>query len=182
MSSEFWKYTGMRNLPNEVWLDVKDYPNYQVSSYGRVKSRINNIILKQRLDKDGYCKVDLNSTTKRVNRLVATTFIHNDNPLTKTHVNHINEIKTDNTVDNLDWVTPKENNNHGTHNQRVIETKKKNGTLRTGMKPVYCTETDTVYDSIKDAAKATGKDRTGIARCCRGEYKQTGGYHFEFDE
>ncbi len=112
----------------EVWKDVVDYEGfYQVSSLGRIKGceRIikhpkgGNRILKEKFrslanDTDGYKIVDLYKNGKgkimKVHRLVSMAFI--ENPENKSQVNHINGIKYDNNVDNLEWSTSHENMQH----------------------------------------------------------------------
>ena len=97
----------------EEWRAITDFPDYQVSNLGRVRSRKWG---KERIMKPatyhGYKKIQLciNSEdywTTTVHRLVATAFIGNPDNLPE--VNHINHIRDDNRVENLEWVTHNEN-------------------------------------------------------------------------
>jgi hypothetical protein len=114
----------MKNLENEIWKDVKGYEGlYQVSNLGRVKSldRIDCVgkrqysrFLKQSYNHKGYKNVVLTSNSKSktffVHRLMALCFILNkDN---KSQVNHVNGIRDDNRIENIEWVTERENSCH----------------------------------------------------------------------
>lgn len=116
----------------EIWKDIEGYENlYQVSNLGRVKS-LNykrtgkEKILKQSKDSKGYFVLNLriNGVTKlfKVHYLVAKTFI--PNPENKLEVDHINTIRTDNRVENLKWVTRKENCNNELTKQHNSDSKK----------------------------------------------------------
>lgn len=116
----------------EIWKYVDGFNNvYQVSNTGKVKS-LDHIVtskdnksrlqkgrfLKSSINHKGYIRYSLSINGKRFNfsahRLVAISFI--PNPLNKTQVNHKNGIKTDNNVDNLEWVDNKENIIHAYKN------------------------------------------------------------------
>ncbi|MHB8096079.1 MAG: NUMOD4 domain-containing protein [Erysipelotrichaceae bacterium] len=104
----------------EIWKDVKNFEGlYQISNLGNVKSlkKMHGVLLKEErilkpsLSKHGYRKVNLCKCSKFtyivVSRLVAINFI--DNPYNKPQVNHIDGIKTNDNVNNLEWCTASEN-------------------------------------------------------------------------
>lgn len=113
---------------HEIWKDVKGFEGvYQISNLGRIKSLHDahkNLILKQRLKKNGYLQVRLkkNGTVKDciVHRLVAQAFLENKNNLPC--VNHKDENKQNNCVDNLEWCTVLYNNTYG---KRIEQLKSK---------------------------------------------------------
>lgn len=106
----------------EIWKDVSGYERYAVSSMGRVRSNISGKILSTRRARNGYLRVNLRKgnvkyekpTVIHVHKLVAEAFL---SPIKgKTCVNHIDGNKTNNHVDNLEWVTNKENTEHAIRN------------------------------------------------------------------
>lgn len=107
----------------EEWRTIKDYENYEVSNLGNIRNS-NKKILKQMNDKDGYKLINLYKEKKikthRVHILVAKAFLNNPNNF---HIiNHKNELKFDNRVENLEWCTAQYNNTCGTVLKRRIET------------------------------------------------------------
>ena len=91
--------------------DINNYPNYLIYTDGRIYSKYSNRFIKPYPNKRGYLGVGLCKNGKRkmfrLNRLVALQFI--PNPENKSDVDHINDIKTDNRVENLQWLTQQEN-------------------------------------------------------------------------
>ena len=168
----------------EIWKDIKDYEGlFQVSNLGRVKSLGNgrtyktSRIRKLYTNKYGYLQVQLCKDGKRkwfrVNRLVATAFL--DNPEGKTEVNHIDEDKTNNRVDNLKWEWHKDNINHGTRNERVSKAMT-NGKLS---KKVLQLSIDgkliREWPSVAECGR-NGFNIGHVAACCRGEQKTHKGF------
>jgi hypothetical protein len=97
----------------EIWKDIPGYNGYKVSSYGRVMGKRGNI-LSTSYDKKGYEYVKISPIRKVVHRLVAISFINN--PYNKEQVNHLNGVKNDNRVQNLEWATQSENMQHAYRN------------------------------------------------------------------
>ncbi|WP_321388989.1 HNH endonuclease [uncultured Enterococcus sp.] len=104
---EEWRY---------VKHEGKEVFSYQVSSTGRIKSLLTDraTILKTRVNQWGYevvnLKIEKETKTKQIHRIVAETFLGSD--LAKSQVNHKDGDKLNNRLDNLEWVTPKENMEH----------------------------------------------------------------------
>lgn len=109
----------------EVWKPIPEYEGlYEVSNMGRVRSLFRyKKILKPSPNWNGYATVELWKDHKRkritIHRLVATCFC--ENPENKPFVNHLDETKTNNRADNLEWVTHIENCNYGTAIARRLE-------------------------------------------------------------
>lgn len=152
----------------EIWKEIDD--RYSISSYGRVKSNYANKerILKPFVDVRGYLKVDLRHGAKRksvfVHRLVAFAFIPNLDPITFKEVNHKDEDKTNNHVENLEWCNTEYNCNYGTRNIR----KAKNC-----MKKIYSLDADgtiAYYQSVKHAGNLLGISSTAISKVLSDKY------------
>lgn len=162
----------------EIWKDIPNYENlYQISNMGRVRSLHNRYkdktYLKPCENSKGYSSVSLckDHTQKAVNihRLVAEAFIPNPDNLPC--VNHKDEDKTNNNVDNLEWCSYQYNNVYG---NRLTKSATSRGI------PVRCIETGAIYQSGCAAQRETGVYQTGISMCCLGKAKTAGGFHWEF--
>ena len=181
-----WEWYTDKDLPNEIWRYMKhlnyrtdiieDFNNeYEVSNKGRVRRSDNHSIING-TNVDGYRQVKLNDKKYAVHRLVASTFIPNDDPLNKIEVNHIEEMeKSNNCVENLEWCTTSYNINYGTRNERTSKALKNNTANK---REVLCTTTGERFKSIVEASEKYNIDRSCIGRCCSGKYEQAGGYHW----
>ena len=109
----FWNKILTETLSMETWKSVQDNDNYQVSNYGRVRNVIRSSrILTPSNNGNGYLRVDLYRDGTRqkhfVHRLVAKAFLPNAKELPE--VNHIDHTRSNNLLENLEWVTSSENN------------------------------------------------------------------------
>lgn len=156
----------------ELWKTVPDYPNYEVSSNGRVRNKVTNRMLKPS-NVRGYHRVVLCDETghypKSVHRLVADTFYDGDH--SGLEVNHIDGNKSNNFIANLEWCTSGENRKH------AFETG-----LQTppGRKMVMIVETGDVFESLSTCAKYIDGDVRNISACLNGRQHTHRGYHFRY--
>ena len=163
-------------------MSLEEVPGRMVSSLGRVtmcSGRVHSGYLCQ----DGYFSTLYSTSSgpkrQRVHRLVALAFLGGPPSPERSHVNHKDGDKENNTVTNLEYVTPAENRAHYLEN-RVANSQRKG---RSDSKPVWsraCSSRDewTWHPSIRNAAEVLGLDRSAVSRCCRCVQHQTGGYEF----
>ena len=174
-------------MVNELWKDIPGYEGYyQASDAGRVRSVdrfINNgmlrgRVLRQYTNKDGYKLVRLSKTgvcvTYQVHRLIYLTF-HGPIP-EGMQVNHIDENPANNELENLNLMSPKENNNYGTRNRRTSE-KLTNGVTS---KAVYQYSEEgwfiRKWVSVNEIQRKLGYEVGNISACCLGKRKQAYGF------
>lgn len=159
---------------NEIWKDIKGHEGlYQVSNEGNVRSIDREVktqkgsrhykgkLLKPLKDKQGYLSVILGKHSRRylVNRLVYESF--NGEIPEGMQVNHKDEKKENNKVDNLNLLTPKENSNWGTSKER--------NSIKKGFQTYQYSldgELLFVYNSVKRASELTGFSKKSILRHC----------------
>lgn len=178
-------------MNRELWRWITDYEGlYLISNHGRVMSVPKTIrrsdnsmrsydgqVLKQNHDTNGYPIVVLSNNgrqkTFKVHRLVACAFI--ENPLHLSQVNHIDENKDNNCVDNLEWCENKYNSNYGTRNKRVSAALSKRVIMLDTNKRII-----EEYNSTLEAELHTGVQCSHISECCRGIRRTAGGYLWQY--
>ena len=159
-----------------IMKDVKEYEGlYAITSCGKVWSYKRKKFLKPGKTQNGYLNVSLCKNGKRkvylIHRLVAEAYLPNPNGLPQ--INHKNENETINHINNLEWISVKDNINYGSHNERSAAAR---------CKPVYCYELKKTFSSIKEAAEELNISGGNISSCCAGRRLSVNGYHFSFAE
>lgn len=156
--------------------DIKGYEGlYAVTADGKVWSYRRQKYLSPADNGHGYLHVELtdasgNKKKKRIHRLVAEAFL--PNPEGKTDVGHKDNCRNNNNVENLEWVTRKENCNNEGGNRNHSRKKK----------PIECIETGEIFVSQAEASRATGIGRINLNNCLTGKQKTACGYHWRYVE
>ena len=195
MEEEIWKDIYYYNEPKKEWVDYRGL--YQVSNFGRVRSldRIGRNgrgikvykgkYLKTFKNRKGYLLVQLSKDgipkKYKISRLVYFTF--NPDADTKLQVNHIDENKSNNRLDNFNLMTCKENNNWGTRIERFI---KKLRNHKSMSKSVLQFDKNgnfiKEWPSINEAARITNMSAGNIVRCCKEKSEFCGGFIWRYKE
>lgn len=171
----------------EIWKDIEGYENmYQISNLGNIISfkRKNPKLLSKTINLDGYYVVNLTKDGKTkiftIHRLVAKAFLINKENFPV--VNHKDENKLNNKVDNLEWCTYEYNHNYGGRNIRTgISQRNKKGSkiiLQYDLEMNFIKE----WPSLGEIQRTFGFTTSNISKCCRGKSKLAYGYIWKFKE
>lgn len=196
-------------IEDEVWKPVTGYSYYEVSNLGKVRSKDKYVksrkgdgnkylkkgkLLTPVLLAQGYYAVSLitddgtNKKSCKIHRLVAEAFIPNPNNLPL--INHKDEVKTNNRVDNLEWCTNKYNSNYSDTGKKAgLKTLNRADTSKCVCQYTLDGTFIREYPSIKEAQRVTGILHKDISNCCRGYYmcygrtincNHAGGYKWKY--
>lgn len=180
----------------EIWKNVVGYEKYyQVSNFGNIKSLDRQVrvwhgyitkkgkILSPSIGSCGYYVIGLNANNKPktclVHRLVAQAFI--PNPQNLECVNHKDENKLNNNVNNLEWCTKKYNINYGTCIKRRNETSRNNCKLsKVTLQYTLNGEFIKEWKSTMDIERTLGLSNKSISACCIGKQKTAYGFIWKY--
>lgn len=164
----------------EIWKDISNFEGlYQVSNLGKVRNTKTNKILKESYDKRGYvvyCLYHKKAYVKKAHRLVAETFIPNSEHFPQ--VNHKDENKHNNNVNNLEWCSNKYNSNYGTRGKRI--SKKLKIVLKKPILQILNGKIIKKWDGAIDVEKELGIKRSNICWGLKNN-KKVRGYIWKYD-
>lgn len=169
----------------EFWREAKGMVGlFQLSNLGRLKTSSGRI-LKPSINDKGYVKYNVYGKIVSLHRILGMTFPDlvewtenaKGKPFDEIFINHKDENPSNNSLDNLQWCTPKENCNWGTRSKRLCE---KNG--RRVRQYDRLGEFVAEYPSSNEAHRRTNIDQSSIAACCRGKQHSVGGYIWRWSD
>ena len=180
-------------MNEEIYRDIKENTNYQITNFGRVYSKKRNIFLKPRLI-NGYLGVHFNIAPKKVknfkiHRLVARQFV--PCPVQYGEVNHLDGDKTNNHFMNLQWCSRSENMVHCYQELKRYNALQQNHHCKgkfgkdhhISVRVKQMTKQNKlikVWDCISDVTRELGIDSSSISKVCRNKWKSAGGYSWQY--
>lgn len=198
MQEEIYKNLSLEDLPGEVWKDVVGYEGlYQVSNLGRVKMLSRNVlanksvrtikehIITQHISQKGYLYVCLwdNNKGKKVyvHKIVLSSFLRGKG--IGEECNHLNENRTDNRLNNLEWCSHKYNINYGERTKKHSKSMKNHKSLsvpviQLSLNNEYIAE----YPSLREAGRVMNRSFTSIKECCKGRCKSAFGFKWMYKQ
>lgn len=176
----------------EYWIEIKDHPRYRVSTMGRVKcvdyrGTGKEKICKLSVGSHGYLQVHIDGVSKLVHRLVLEGFI--PRPQNKQCADHISTVKVDCRLENLRWVSHKENSKNPLSLKHMSEN---NAKTMLGKLGADCPNSVTIIQLTKDGQfirrwsaareveRELGINHGDICSCCRGKLKSAGGFRWVY--
>lgn len=151
-------------MKEEIWKPIEEYEGYEVSSYGRVRSK--RKILKPQLTEKGYLRHTIQNKSNKVHRLVAQAFLPNPNNYPE--VNHKDENKQNNRVDNLEWCSHSQNLLHS-RGKTILQYTKNNIIVKE-------------WDNLASIEQNSKYNRSNICDVCKGKRKTAYGYIWKYKE
>jgi hypothetical protein len=153
---------------------IKGFENYSIDEKGRVWSHVIQRFIKHQMNRYGYLTVKLSNNGKKmhksVHRLVAEAYL--DNTENKKEVNHIDGIKTNNNLENLEWATRSENAKHSWNNGLQKHSQKRLDAVREKISIIVLDlQTGVYYNSIAEAAKLYKIHPMSLREMLNGKYK-----------
>ena len=175
----------LEQAQKEIWKDIKGYEGYyEISNMGRVRSKIKNRLLKPVIHKKGgYLRIHLGTCGGRYNKskkyMIHRLVMENFNPTTELRVleiDHINCNVQDNRLENLEWVTPKENVSRA-YNNKLIKNVKSTLQIDRNTGKIIAK-----YRSAREASRIVANGGYGnIINCCLGKVKTAYGYIWRYE-
>lgn len=168
----------------EVWKDIPHYEGrYLVSNQGRVFSLLTKRYMKLKISTYGYFEVQLQGEFKKrkwekVHRLVAMAFIPNPDNLPQ--VNHKNEVRVDNRVENLEWCDSRYNSNYGNRNTNISKSLTNNPKISYPIEQIKDGKVIATYPSLNEASRITNISVGNICSVCKGNRKSAGGFEWKY--